>query len=161
MMGRHSWGQENLFYVFDLDKHVPADYLLRAINQLLDFGDLRTHLEPYYSKVGRPSIDPELMIRMLLIGYCFGIRSERRLCEEIHLNLAYRWFCHFDLEDKVPDHSTLNSSTRPGRAAPLPAERRAGPRPAAGFAGAPALAPASQIDRPPRTGIRPAPAAAR
>jgi len=114
MMGRHSWGQENLFYVFDLDKHVPPDHLLRGINQVLDLSDLRTHLEPYYSKIGRPSIDPELMIRMLLIGYCFGIRSERRLCEEIHLNLAYRWFCHFDLEDKVPDHSTF-SKNRHGR----------------------------------------------
>jgi transposase len=114
MMGRHSWGQENLFYAFDLDKHIPADHLLRAINQVLDFSDLRTHLEPYYSKTGRPSIDPELMIRMLLIGYCFGIRSERKLCEEIHLNLAYRWFCHFDLEDQVPDHSTF-SKNRHGR----------------------------------------------
>lgn len=114
MMGRHSWGQENLFYAFDLDKHVPSDHLLRDINKVLDLSDLRAHLEPYYSKIGRPSIDPELMIRMLLIGYCFGIRSERRLCEEIHLNLAYRWFCHFDLEDRVPDHSTF-SKNRHGR----------------------------------------------
>lgn len=114
MMGQHSWGQENLFYAFDLDKHIPADHLLRAINRVLDLSDLRTHLKPYYSRIGRPSIDPELMIRMLLIGYCFGIRSERRLCEEIHLNLAYRWFCHFDLEDKVPDHSTF-SKNRHGR----------------------------------------------
>ena len=75
MMGRHSWGQENLFYAFDLDKHIPADHLLRAINHVLDLSDLRTHLEPYSSSIGRPSIDPELMIRMLLIGYCFGIRS--------------------------------------------------------------------------------------
>jgi transposase len=92
MMGRHSWGQENLFYVFDLDKHVPREHLLRSINRVLDLSDLRAYLEPHYSKIGRPSIDPELMMRMLLIGYCFGIRSERRLCEEIHLILAYRWF---------------------------------------------------------------------
>ena len=70
---------------------------MRSINRVLDLSDLRAYLEPYYSKIGRPSIDPELMMRMLLIGYCFGIRSERRLCEEIHLNLAYRWFCHFQL----------------------------------------------------------------
>jgi transposase len=114
MMGRHSWGQENLFYVFDLDKHVPREHLLRSINRVLDLSDLRAYLEPHYSKIGRPSIDPELMMRMLLIGYCFGIRSERRLCEEIHLNLAYRWFCHFQLEDKVPDHSTF-SKNRHGR----------------------------------------------
>jgi transposase len=74
---------------FDPDKLVPAEHLLRSINRVLDLSDLRAYLEPYYSKIGRPSIDPELMMRMLLIGYRFGIRSERRLCEEIHLNLAY------------------------------------------------------------------------
>ena len=72
------------------------------------------HLRPFYSEIGRPSIDPELMIRMLIIGYCFGIRSERRLCEEVHLNLAYRWFCRLGLEGDVPDHSTF-SKNRHGR----------------------------------------------
>jgi len=75
---------------------------------------VRAHLQPFYSEIGRPSVDPELMIRMLLVGYCFGIRSERRLCEEVHLNLAYRWFCRLGLEGEVPDHSTF-SKNRHGR----------------------------------------------
>ena len=88
--------QASLFYHFRLDDHVPADQMLRAIDRFLDFDALRRHLAPFYSTTGRPSIDPELMIRMLLVGYCFGIRSEWRLCEEVHLNLAYRWFCRLD-----------------------------------------------------------------
>ena len=88
--------------------------MLRGIDRFLDLGDLRQHLAPFYSHTGRPSIDPELMIRMLVIGYCLGIRSERRLCEEVHLNLAYRWFCRLGLEDRVPDHSTF-SKNRHGR----------------------------------------------
>lgn len=71
-------------------------------------------LKPFYSTIGRPSIDPELMMRMLIVGYCMGIRSERRLCEEVHLNLAYRWFCRLGLDGKVPDHSTF-SRNRHGR----------------------------------------------
>jgi transposase len=93
MMGRQSGGESRLFYSFNLDTHVPSHHLLRHIDQVLDLADLRQHLAPFYSSTGRPSVDPELMIRMLIIGYCFGIRSERRLCEEVHLNLAYRWFC--------------------------------------------------------------------
>ena len=93
---------------------MPADHLLRRIDSFLDLGDVRQHLKPFYSSIGRPSIDPELMIRMLLVGYCFAIRSERRLCEEVHLNLAYRWFCRLGLEGKVPDHSTF-SLNRNGR----------------------------------------------
>ena len=93
---------------------MPRDHLLRGINRFLDLGGLRQHLAPFYSHTGRPSIDPELMVRMLVVGYCFGIRSERRLCEEVHLNLAYRWFCHLGLEDKIPDHSTF-SKNRHGR----------------------------------------------
>jgi transposase len=93
---------------------VPQDHLLRKIDRFLDLSDLRQHLAPYYSHTGRPSIDPELMIRMLLIGYCLGIRSERRLCEEVKLNLAYRWFCRLSIEDPVPDHSTF-SKNRHGR----------------------------------------------
>ena len=114
MMGRQTSGQERLFYGFNLESHVPQDHLLRGIDHFLDLGDLRQHLTNYYSSTGRPSIDPELMIRMLVIGYCFGIRSERRLCEEVHLNLAYRWFCRLSLEDSVPDHSTF-SKNRHGR----------------------------------------------
>lgn len=113
-MGRQASGQEQLFYSFSLEDHVPQDHLLRGINRFFDLGDLRAHLAPFYSHTGRPSIDPELMLRMLIVGYCFGIRSERRLCEEVHLNLAYRWFCRLDLADAVPDHSTF-SKNRHGR----------------------------------------------
>lgn len=114
MMGRQTGGQDKLFYAFNLEDHIPSDHLLRGINRFLDLSDLRRHLSEFYSHTGRPSIDPELMVRMLVIGYCFGIRSERRLCEEVHLNLAYRWFCQLGLEDKVPDHSTF-SKNRHGR----------------------------------------------
>lgn len=114
MMGQQSAGQEHLFYSFNLDDHVSGNHLLRGIDCHLDLSDLRRHLSGLYSRTGRPSIDPELMIRMLIVGYCFGIRSERRLCEEVHLNLAYRWFCRLGLEDKVPDHSSF-SKNRHGR----------------------------------------------
>jgi len=114
MMGRKDKPQSPLFYSFDLDEVVPQDHLLRKIDRFLDLSDLRQHLASYYSHTGRPSVDPELMIRMLIIGYCLGIRSERRLCEEVKLNLAYRWFCRLSIEDKVPDHSTF-SKNRHGR----------------------------------------------
>ena len=114
MMGRQPGGQKQLFYSFNLDDHVPPDHLLRGIDQFLDLSELHQHLAPFYSHTGRPSIDPQLLIRMLIVGYCFGIRSERRLCEEVHLNLAYRWFCRLGLEDPVPDHSTF-SKNRHGR----------------------------------------------
>ena len=114
MMGQQAGGQERLFYSFNLEDHVPADHLLRGIDQCLDLSKLRQHLTEYYSPTGRPSIDPELMMRMLIVGYSYGIRSERRLCEEVHLNLAYRWFCRLGLEDAVPDHSTF-SKNRHGR----------------------------------------------
>jgi transposase len=114
MMGERTVMQEALFYEFSLERHVPADHLLRSIDRFVDLSGIRTHLRPFYSDVGRPSIDPELMIRMLIIGYWFGIRSERRLCEEVHLNLAYRWFCRLGLEGDVPDHSTF-SKNRHGR----------------------------------------------
>jgi len=114
MMGRQQVAQAPLFYAFNLDDHVPANHLLRGIDQFLDLSELHAHLAPYYSSTGRPSIDPALIIRMLIVGYCFGIRSERRLCEEVHLNLAYRWFCRLDLKDAVPDHSTF-SKNRHGR----------------------------------------------
>ncbi len=114
MMGQRSGNQDRLFYTFNLDEHVPADHMLRSIDRFLDLSDLHQHLAAYYSHTGRPSVDPELMIRMLLVGYCFGIRSERRLCDEVHLNLAYRWFCRLGLEDGVPDHSSF-SKNRHGR----------------------------------------------
>src|SRR5690242_20072659 len=114
MMGRQGGVQDQLFYSFNLDDHVPRTHLLRGIDRYFDLGGLREHLAPHYSHTGRPSIDPELMIRMLIVGYCFGIRSERRLCEEVHLNLAYRWFCRLGLEGAVPDHSTF-SKNRHGR----------------------------------------------
>ena len=88
--------------------------MLRGVDRHLDLEDLRKSLKPFYSQMGRPSIDPELMMRMLIVGYCFGIRSERRLCDEVHLNLAYRWFCRLGLDGDVPDHSTF-SKNRHGR----------------------------------------------
>ena len=91
MMGERRVMQEALFYGFSLERHVPDSHACR-IDRFVDLSELRAHLGPYYSEVGRPSIDPELMMRMLIVGYCFGIRSERRLCDEVHLNLAYRWF---------------------------------------------------------------------
>lgn len=104
-MGERRVGQEALFYEFSLERHIPADHLLGAIDRVIDLSSLRAHLQPFYSTIGRPSIDPELMIRMLVVGYCCGIRSERRLCEEVHLNLAYRWFCRLGPEGDIPDHS--------------------------------------------------------
>jgi hypothetical protein len=114
MMGERTVAQEALFYSFILERHVPAAHLLRSIDRFVDLSDVREHLRPFYSETGRPSIDPELLIRMLIIGYSMGIRSERRLCEEVHLNLAYRWFCRLGLEGDVPDHSTF-SKNRHGR----------------------------------------------
>jgi transposase len=114
MMGHRQVEQAALFYEFSLERHVPPDHLLRSIDRFVELGELRRELAPFYSAMGRPSIDPELMIRMLIVGYCFGIRSERRLCEEVHLNLAYRWFCRLGLDGQVPDHSTF-SKNRHGR----------------------------------------------
>src|ERR1700692_1526784 len=114
MMGPRQVEQGVLFYNFSLDAHVPGDHLLRSIGRFVDLSELRRELAPFYSTLGRPSIDPELMVRMLIVGYCFGIRSERRLCEEVHLNLAYRWFCRLGLDGDVPDHSTF-SKNRHGR----------------------------------------------
>src|SRR5580693_8976421 len=114
MMGERRVMQEALFYGFSFERHVPDDHLLRKIDRFVDLSEVRAHLEPYYSETGRPSIDPELIIRMLIVGYSFGIRSERRLCEEVHLNLAYRWFCRLGLDGKVPYHSTF-SKNRHGR----------------------------------------------
>ena len=114
MMGRQDDRQQTLFYDFSLEEHVPQDHLLRNVAKVLDLSDVRRQLAPYYSAMGRPSLDPELMIRMLLIGYLYGIRSERRLVEEVHLNLAYRWFCGLGLKGEVPERSAF-SKTRHGR----------------------------------------------
>jgi transposase len=116
MMGRQTSDQSQLFYLFNLERRIPASHLLRRINPVVTqiLADLRDKLAPFYSDIGRPSIDPELMLRMLIVGYCYGIRFERRLCEEVALHLAYRWFCRLDLDDGVPDHSTF-SVNRHGR----------------------------------------------
>jgi transposase len=116
MMGRQGGDQSQLFYLFNLERRIPAFHLLRRINPVVTriLAGLRDKLAPFYSDIGRPSIDPELMVRMLIVGYCYGIRFERRLCEEVELHLAYRWFCRLDLNDKVPDHSTF-SVNRHGR----------------------------------------------
>src|SRR5687768_2510254 len=108
MMGRRDDSQVQFLYAFDLDKVVPADHLVRQIDGVLDLSWVHRELRPYYSHTGRPSIDPVLMIRMLLVGYVFALRSERRLCSEVQVNLAYRWFCKLSVEDKIPDHSVFS-----------------------------------------------------
>ena len=108
MMGRSSQDQRQLFYSFNLEEAVPDDHLVRAIAGILDLSWVRAEVAPHYSQTGRPSIDPVLMIRMLIIGYVFAIRSERALCREVQLNLAYRWFCGLGIEDKIPDHSAFS-----------------------------------------------------
>jgi transposase len=108
MMGRSSQDQGQLFYSFNLEAVVPDDHLVRAIAGVLDLSWVRAELGPHYSHTGRPSIDPVLMIRMLIVGYVFAIRSERALCREVELNLAYRWFCGLGIEDKLPDHSAFS-----------------------------------------------------
>jgi transposase-like protein DUF772 len=108
MMGRQGEGQGQFFYEFDLDAVVPPDHVVRQIDTVLDLGWVHRELAPYYSPTGRPSIDPVLMIRMLIVGYAFAIRSERRLCSEVQVNLAYRWFCKLAIEDKIPDHSVFS-----------------------------------------------------
>jgi transposase len=116
MMGRQTTDQARLFYEFNLEDRVPKNHLLRRMNGIVSsaLAGIHAELEPFYSTTGRPSIDPELMIRMLIVGYCYGIRSERQLCDEVALNLAYRWFCRLDLDDEVPDHSSF-SKNRHGR----------------------------------------------
>ena len=110
-MGRREGGQGQFFYSFDLDKVVPPDHLVREIDGVLDLGWVHKELAPYYSHTGRP-IDPVLMIRMLIVGYVFAIRSERRLCAEVQVNLADRWFCQLGIEDRLPDHSVFCRARR-------------------------------------------------
>ena len=108
MMGRREDRQGQFFYEFDLDEVVPPDHLVRRIDAVLDLGWVHKELAPYYSHTGRASIDPVLMIRMLIVGYVFAIRSERRICAEVQVNLAYRWYCRLSVEDKIPDHSVFS-----------------------------------------------------
>src|SRR5262252_2530197 len=108
MMGRLSQGHEQFFYSFRLDEAVPDDHPVREVAAVLDLSWVHSELAPYYSQLGRPSIDPVLMIRMLIVGYVFAIRSERALCREVQMNLAYQWFCGLSIEDAVPDHSAFS-----------------------------------------------------
>src|SRR5256714_4694003 len=108
MMGRLKHAQGQLFYSFCLEDVVPSDHRVREIAAVLDLSWVHGELAPYYSNLGRPSIDPVLMIRMLILGYVFAIRSERLLCREVQVNLAYRWFCGLSIEDKIPDHSAFS-----------------------------------------------------
>jgi transposase len=108
MMGRLNHDQGQLFYSFCLEEAVPDDHPVRAIASVLDLSWIHGELAPYYPKLGRPSIDPALMIRMLVIGYVFAIRSERTLCRDVQVNYAYRWFCGLSIEDKIPDHSVFS-----------------------------------------------------
>src|SRR5437762_12316012 len=108
MMGRLSHDQEQFFYSFCLGEAVPGDHPVREVAAVLDLSWVHSELAPYYSRLGRPSIDPVLMIRMLVVGYVFAIRSERALCRDVGVNLAYRWFCGLSIEDKIPDHSAFS-----------------------------------------------------
>ena len=112
MMGRQRGDQTSFFYEFRLDERIPKEHLLRRIDVFVTpvLADMREQLKPYYSEIGRPSVDPALMIRMLIVGYCYGLRSERQLTQEVELHLAYRWFCRLDLDDKVPHHSTFSEN---------------------------------------------------
>ena len=112
MMGRRDRDQARLFYEFNLDDVIPENHLLRRIDVFVTtvLADVHKQLQAFYSDIGRPSIDPELMLRILIVGYCYGIRHERKLCEEVKLHLAYRWFCKLDLNDKVPHHSTFSEN---------------------------------------------------
>jgi len=114
VVGPKQEAQSALFFEFSINDHVLQGHLLRSIDRFVDLSGTRPHLAESYSHTGRPLIDPELLIRMLLVGYCLGIRSERRLCEEVHLNLAYRWFCRLDFANPVPNHSTFTKN-RHGR----------------------------------------------
>src|SRR5262245_31749767 len=108
MMGRLNHDQGQFFYSFRLDEAVPDDHPVRELAAVLDLSWVHSELAPFYPQLGRPSIDPELMIRMLIVGYVFAIRSERALCREVQVNFAYRWFCGLSIEDKIPDHSAFS-----------------------------------------------------
>jgi transposase len=121
MMGRQRRDRGRLFYEFRLEDRIPENHLLLRMNMFVTaaLADLHKELKPHYSEIGRPSIDPELMIRMLIVGYCYGTRSERMLCQEVELHLAYRWFCKLDVDDKVPHHSTFSENRLAGSASAI------------------------------------------
>ncbi len=108
MMGRQTNDQGHLFYEFCLDEAVPDDHPVRKIDAVFDLPWVYAELAAHYPTLGRPSIDPVLMIRMLIIGYVFGLRSERLLCREVQVNFAYRWFCKLGIEHNIPDHSAFS-----------------------------------------------------
>ena len=108
MMGRQS-GQMSMV-ILDLSELIPENHLLRKINQIISFDFIYDLVAPYYPANGRPSVDPVSMFKMLLVGYLYGVKSERRLVQEVQLNIAYRWFCGFELTDKIPDHSTFSKT---------------------------------------------------
>jgi len=113
MMGRHT-RSESLFYYFRLEDQVPENHLLRLIDTHIDFNFVHEQLKDSYSDTGRPSIDPELLLRIVLIGYLYGIGSERKLVEELRMHLAWRWFTGLGFDQEIPHHSTF-SKNRHGR----------------------------------------------
>ena len=128
MIGRQAGDQSQLFSLFNREERIPARHLRRRINPIATrvLADLSEKLKPFHRETGRPSIDPELMLKMLIVGCCYGIRFERKLCEEVELPLAYRWFCRLALDDKFPHHATF-SVNRHGRLpmpTAIPARRR-------------------------------------
>jgi transposase len=113
MMGQQT-RSESLFYYFRMEDHIPEDHLLRLVDRHIDFAFVRETLKASYSDTGRPSIDPEVLLRILLIGYLYGITSERRLVEDVGMHLAYRWFTGLGFDRDIPHHSTF-SKNRHGR----------------------------------------------
>ena len=108
MMGHQSRQMAMIFV--DIESLIPETHLLRKIERMVSFDFIYDPLAPYYPATGRPSVDPVSMFKMLLIGYLYGIKSERRLVEEVQLNIAYRWFCGFELDDTIPNHSTFSKT---------------------------------------------------
>ena len=113
MMGQHD-GSESLFYYFRIEDQVPENHLLRLIERYVSFDFVREKLRASYSETGRPSIDPEVLLRILLLGYLYGIPSERKLLEELGMHLAWRWFTGLGFDQEIPHHSTF-SKNRHGR----------------------------------------------
>jgi transposase len=111
MMGQHD-RSEALFYYFRLEDQVPENHLLRLIERHISFAFVRERLKQSYSETGRPSIDPELLLRILLIGYLYGITSERKLVEELRMHLAWRWFTGLGFDQEIPHHSTFSKNRR-------------------------------------------------
>ena len=130
MMGRLDHDQRQLFYSFCLEDAVPQDHLVRAIAGVLDLSWVHAALAPHYPKLGRPSIDPVLMIRMLVVGYVFAIRSERALCRDVQVNLAYRWFCGLKPRCASQQFWRANVSvgSKPQHCCPLHPNKRASDR---------------------------------